>query len=204
MPARGHAVTVALLAALALVAVWNALHYPPGLGYDAVDHIAYAEGIRAGEGLPDGIGEYYTPPGFYTVAAGAIELADRLGLDEPRRLAQLLNAGLAVATALLLLALARELWPGRHVLHVLALGFFVCSAVVLKAAAMFHPETLDLFLSTLALLLAARMIARDDYRPVTALALGVALGAGQLVRAFSLWTFAVVVLALAAAALGAP
>ena len=66
---------------------------------------------------------------------------------------------------------------------------------------MFHPETLDLFLSTLALLLAARMIVRDDYRPLPAVALGVALGAGQLVRAFSLWTFAVVLLALAAAAL---
>ena len=37
---------VALLAALAVVACWNALHYPPGLGYDAIDHIAYAEGIR--------------------------------------------------------------------------------------------------------------------------------------------------------------
>lgn len=196
--------TIALLAALALVAVWNALHYPPGLGYDAIDHIAYAEGIRQGEGFPDGIGEYYTPPGFYTLAAGAIELGDRLGLGDPRRLAQLLNACLAFGTALLLLALARELWPGRHVLHVAALGFFVCSAVVLKAAAMFHPETLDLFLSTLALLLAARMIVRDDYRPVLAVALGVALGAGQLVRAFSLWTFAVVLLALAGAALVDP
>ena len=85
-------------------------------------------------------------------------------------------------------------------LHVAAVGFFVCSAVVLKAAAMFHPETLDLFLSTLALLLAARMIVRDDYRPSPAVALGAALGAAQLVRAFALWTFAVVLLALLAAA----
>ena len=204
MAARGRALTIALLAALALVSVWNALHYPPGLGYDAIDHIAYAEGIRAGEGLPDGIGEYYTPPGFYTLAAGATELGDRIGLGDPRRLAQLLNAVLALGSALLLLALARELWPGRQVLHVAALGFFVGSAVVLKVAAMFHPETLDLFLSTLALLLAARMIVRDDYRAVAALALGAALGAGQLVRAFSLWTFAVVLLALAGAALADP
>jgi hypothetical protein len=87
---------------------------------------------------------------------------------------------------------------------VAALGFFVCSAVVLKAAAMFHPETLDLFVSTLALLLAARMIVRDDYRTAQAIALGAALGAGQLVRAFSLWTFAVVLLALAGAALVDP
>jgi hypothetical protein len=87
---------------------------------------------------------------------------------------------------------------------VAALGFLVASALGLKAAAMFHPETLDLFLSTLALLLAARMIVRDDYRLWPALALGATLGAGQLVRAFSLWTFAVVLLALGAAALGDP
>ena len=199
--ARTSALTIALLAALAVVACWNALHYPPGLGYDAVDHISYAEGIRAGDGLPDGIGEYYTPPGFYTLAAGAMEAGDRFGIGDPRRVAQLLNAALAFGTALLLLALARELWPGRHVLHVAALGFFVCGAVVLKTAAMFHPETLDLFLSTLALLVAARMIRRDDYRPLPAVSLGVALGAAQLVRAFALWTFAVVLLALIVAAL---
>ena len=64
--ARSRAATLALLAALALAAAWNALHYPPGLGYDAVDHVAYMEGIRAGEGLPDGIGGYYTPPAFFT------------------------------------------------------------------------------------------------------------------------------------------
>jgi hypothetical protein len=204
MAARSRALTVALLAALASIAVWNALHYPPGLGYDAIDHIAYAQGIRDGEGFPDGIGEYYTPPGFYAVAAGAMAAGDAFGLGDPRRVAQLLNAALAFGTALLLLALARELWPGRHVLHVAALGFFACSGVVLKAAAMFHPETLDLFLSTLALLLAAQMIVRDDYRPARAASLGVALGAGQLVRAFSLWTFAVVLLALAGAALVDP
>ena len=73
MAARSRSLTLALLAALAVIACWNALHYPPGLGYDAIDHIAYAEGIRAGEGFPDGIGEYYTPPGFYTLAAGAME-----------------------------------------------------------------------------------------------------------------------------------
>ncbi|MDX6399163.1 MAG: hypothetical protein QOJ43_2571 [Gaiellaceae bacterium] len=204
MVARARAATLALLAGLALVSTWNALHYPPGLGYDAHNHIDYVEELRAGDGLPNGNGEYYTPPGFYTVAAGAWELGERIGLGDPRRLVQLLNAALAVGTALLLLALARELWPGRRLLHVAALGFLACSALLLKAAAMFHPETLDLFLSTLALLLAARMIVRQHYRPFSAVLLGVALGAGQLVRAFSLWTFAVAVLALAAAALADP
>jgi len=43
---------------------------------------------------------------------------------------------------------------------------------------------------SLALLLAARMLNRQDYRWQLAVATGVVLGLGQLVRAFSLWTFA--------------
>jgi hypothetical protein len=194
-------VSTALLVAFAAIALWNASTYPPGLGYDAADHIAYAQGILAGEGLPDGIGEYYTPPGFYTIAAGLTWAGEQVGLGDPRRLVLGLNALLALGTALLLLALARELFPGRRVVHLAALGFFACSALVLKSAAMYHPETLDLFLSTLALLLAARVLVRRDFRVVPAVAVGLALGAGQLVRAFSLWTFGVVLLAFAAAAL---
>ena len=97
----------------------------------------------------------------------------------------------------------RELWPGRHVLHVAALAFFVCGALVLKTAAMFHPEPLDPS-SRLGPAARGRMIARDDYRPVLALALGAVLGACPVVRAFSLWTFAVVLFALAGAALVDP
>jgi hypothetical protein len=43
------------------------------------------------------------------------------------------------------------------------------------------------------------MLGRRDYRWQLAVAAGVALGLGQLVRAFSLWTFAAVVLAFAVA-----
>jgi len=114
MAARSRALTLALLAALALVACWNALHYPPGLGYDAIDHIAYAQGIRDGDGLPDGIGEYYTPPGFYTVLAATIWLGETVGLGEPLRLIQLVNAALLVATAVLLLELGRLVFPDRR------------------------------------------------------------------------------------------
>lgn len=198
---RANSVVTALLVAFAAIALWNATAYPPGLGYDAVDHIAYVQGILDGEGLPDGVGEYYTPPGFYALAAGATWLGEQLGVGDPRRLVQVLNALLATGAALLLLALARELFPGRELVQVAALGLYAGGALVLKAAAMYHPETLDLFLSTLALLLAARMLGGDDYRARQAALLGVALGAGQLVRAFSLWTFAVCVLAFGAAAL---
>jgi hypothetical protein len=58
---------------------------------------------------------------------------------------------------------------------------------------MFHPETMSLFLCALALWLGVRTFTDRRY----AVPLGVALGAAQLVRAFSLWTVFVVLLALA-------
>jgi hypothetical protein len=64
---------------------------------------------------------------------------------------------------------------------------------------MFHPEPLSMLLCAVALLLAARMLGRHQYSWQFAVATGVALGLAQLVRAFSLWTFAAVVLGFAAA-----
>lgn len=200
MTARYGRWAVALLAALAAIAAWNVLRYPPGLGYDAIDHIAYARGILDGNGFPDGIGEYYTPPGFYTVAAGAIWLGETLGLGDPLRVVQLVNALLLLGTAVLVLELGRLVFPGRRLLHTAALGLFAFGALAAKSAAMVHPETMSMFFCALALVLAARMVTSSSWRAWEALAVGAALGAGQLVRAFSLWTFAVVLLVLATVA----
>jgi len=65
--------------------------------------------------------------------------------------------------------------------------------------AMFHPEPLSMLLTAVALLLAVRLLGRPGYSWQLAVATGAALGLGQLVRAFSLWTFAAVVVALAVA-----
>ena len=89
---------------------------------------------------------------------------------------------------------ARELLPRRTWLQLSALAFFCFLAVVLRVGAMFHPRRFDA-VTAVALLLAVRMLGRHDYRWQLAVATGVALGLGQLVRAFSLWTFAAVVLA---------
>jgi hypothetical protein len=69
-----------------------------------------------------------------------------------------------------------------------------------RSAAMVHPEMMSLFFTTIALVLAARMIVRRAWTVPWAIALGAALGAAQLIRAFSLWTFGVVVLVLAVVA----
>ena len=54
------------------VGLWNVAAGDPGLGYDAPEHWAYADGLVPGGHLPHGTGEYYTPPGFYALAGLSI------------------------------------------------------------------------------------------------------------------------------------
>jgi hypothetical protein len=193
---RPSLVAAALVAAFALVAGWNAYKYPSGSGYDVTQHREYADLlIHHGEiPGPETRSEYYTPPGFYALAGVATLVGEHVHSGDPHKLGQVLNWLLSLATAGVLWLLARELFPGRAWAQVAALGFFCFLPVVLRVGAMFHPEPLSMLLSAVALLLAARMLGRPDYRWQLALATGVALGLGQLVRAFSLWTFAAVVL----------
>lgn len=196
----GRVVAYCVIAAAAVIAVRNATVYPAIAGYDAQEAIDYAEGLVRDGRLPEATGSYYTPPGFFAVGGVGIELGERLELDHPERVGQVVNALAAVGTMLLLLALVRLLWPGREVLHIAAIVFFAVCPVVMKSAAMFHPEPLSMLLSTAAVVLAARILVRSDYRLRVALALGVTLGLAQLVRAWTLWTVGVVVLVLVVAA----
>jgi hypothetical protein len=183
------------------VGLWNAARYPTGAGYDAPAHMAYADGLVPGLRLPPrnvGPGspptEYYTPPGFYLLAGAVDWLARQTGYGDPDRAGQVLNALLLVGTVLLVAAIARQLFPGRRRIEVGAAAFVACLPVVVETSAMFHPEPLSLFLSTLALLFCVRTF----FDPRYAWALGLTLGAAQLVRAFALWTVAACALALLA------
>jgi hypothetical protein len=193
---RPKVVAAALVAAFALVAGWNAYKYPSGSGYDVTQHREYADLlIHHGEiPGPETRSEYYTPPGFYALAGVATLVGEHVHSGDPHKLGQVLNWLVLLASAGVLWLLARELFPGRVWAQVAALGFFCFLPVVLRVGAMFHPEPLSMLLTAVALLLAARMLGRPDYRWQLAVATGVALGLGQLVRAFSLWTFAAVVL----------
>lgn len=200
---RDRTVTGSLLGLLAFIAVWNALAYPAIAGFDAAEHIAYARGLVEDGELPEG-GASYTPPAFYALAGALTVAAEAVGIGDGERAVQLLNALLVVGTGFLLLALARLLFPARPMLRWTALAFFVSSPVVLKTAAMFHPQPLAMFLSTLSLTLACRMIVRRSYRAWEWLALGLTLGLTQLVRSVGLWTLGVVLLALLVAAVAQP
>ncbi|HWJ43793.1 MAG TPA: hypothetical protein VNR63_00290 [Gaiellaceae bacterium] len=198
---RGELAAAALIAALALVAGWNAYKYPSGSGYDVTQHREYADLLIHHGEIPgaEKRSEYYTPPGFYALAGVATLIGEHVHPGDPHKLAQILNWLVLLASAFVLWLLARELFPGRRWVQLGALAFFCFLPVVLRVGAMFHPEPLSMLLTAVALLLAARLLNRRDYRWQLAAATGVALGLGQLVRAFSLWTFAAVVLALVVA-----
>lgn len=191
-------------AALAgLVTLWNAVAYPPGAGYDAISHTQYIDTLLDHHRLPTphDTAEYYSPPLYYILAAAATWVGRHLGLGEPLKLVQLLNVPAVVASVLVSAGLARVLWPRRPWLPAAAAGFVALSPVLMIEAAMLEPESLDLALSTLSLLLAARMLVARRYRLSAAFALGIVLGLAQMVRQFALWALAVVVLAWLAALL---
>jgi hypothetical protein len=195
------ALAYAFAALVGLVVLWNASSYPSGAGYDATSHREYADFLIRELRLPrEGeTPEYYSPPLYFGLAGAVAWLGRHAGLSDPYKLAQLLNVGMVVGAALLVIALARLLWPDRPWVAPAAAGYLALSPVLTRTASMINPEPTDLFFSALCLYLAARLLVRRWYGTPLAVSLGVALGAAQMVRQFALWTLAVVVLAFLAA-----
>lgn len=178
---------IALLIVSTGLSLANAATYPVGAGYDAGQHIAYADGLVQHGTLPTNAtqSEYYSPPAFYALAGIADRVGSLLGLGVPERAAQALNGLVEIGTVLLVLALARELWPDRPLLHLASVGYMALVPVAVQAAAMFHPEPLDLFLATAALWVGVRLVRRTEEPARAALALGALLALGLLTRQFA-------------------
>ena len=153
-----NALALLFVAVLAVVVVHNAFTYPSVSGFEAEADIAYARAVVEHWRIPTS-SPTTSPPGFFLLGGGMIKLGEAIGVDKPAHLGQLLNGLLAVGSAILLAVLCAIVFPGRAWLRCAALGFFVSLPVVLKTAAMFHPEPLVAFLALLATVLAARMIA---------------------------------------------
>jgi hypothetical protein len=183
------------------IVLWNVAAYPSGAGYDATSHREYADFLIQHLRLPfrNETPEYYSPPLYYFVAGGLTWIGRQAGVGDPHKFGQLLNVPATVGTLLLVAALARLLWPDRRRLAPLAVGFVALLPVLTRTASMFNPETTDLFISMLSLYLVARMLVRRRYTWRAGIGLGVALGCGEMVRQFALWTLATVALAFVAA-----
>jgi 4-amino-4-deoxy-L-arabinose transferase-like glycosyltransferase len=182
----------ALSLAILFIGMWNATRAPVYGGYDAQEHIDYAYNLIHHGRLPNQTqgGEFYTPPGFYAIAGVALWIGQLIGTHEPPHLALYLNAIYMLVTAGVLLTLARLLFPRRPVVWVASIGFFAFLPVVAKTEGMFYPETLNMLLSVAAVTLASWMLLRRKLSLRWLLLLGVVLGAGQLVRASAIFTFA--------------
>jgi len=183
------------------IVLWNVVTYPSGAGYDAASHREYAAFLVDHLRLPheNETPEYYSPPLYYGIAGGLMWVGRQMHLGDPYKLAQLWNVPVVICTVLLVIALARLVVPDRRWLAPAAAGFVALSPVLTRTASMINPEPTDLLMSALCLFLAARILTGKRYGRGAAIGLGLALGAGELVRQFALWTLAVVVLAFLAA-----
>jgi 4-amino-4-deoxy-L-arabinose transferase-like glycosyltransferase len=190
-------VVVACLALIVAVSWRNETNYPIYGGYDESAHQVYADVLAHRWHIPSAAEstESRQPPAFYLVAGLAERAAAAADLSDPWKAARSLNAVWAVGAALLVLALARLLFPQRRGLHLAAVGFVSLLPVLHKTTAMFHPEPLSLVVSTLGVFLAARMLVHRRPRIAAAAATGAVLGVAELVRPFAAWVLAAVVVA---------
>ena len=185
----------AILLAFTALTVRNALTFPAIAGVDAAEHLRYAHDLVFEHKLGTSA-SYYTPPGWYSIAGELLRLGDFLDLAHVVQPVQLLSALAAVASAILLLGIVRHAFPARPWLRIWALAAFCVAPTVVRLAAMPHPQTLVLLLTTLALFLLVRLLDSGRWGLLPGLALGVALGAAQLVRSVGIWIYAVTALAL--------
>ena len=135
--------TAAVIAALALVVVWNAFRYRPSPGTDAeLDAIEYARTLVTDWRIPTELANYYTPPGYFILAGPLIELGDLVRVSDAGDLARPSSGALTVGTAMLLAILSGSLFTGRAWLRFAAVAFFAACPAVVKTAAMVHPQPL--------------------------------------------------------------
>jgi hypothetical protein len=192
------------------VGAWNAFRYPPSLSYDAVSTANYMQVVLKYHRLPtpqESL-ESRQPPVYYVVGGLAAHAgrevfgwrdSERLELAESSyRGAQLLNVVFVLATALLLLLLARTVAPQSPTVWATALAFFAFLPVVAKTEAMIHPEPMNMLLSTLAVWLATKIVRAPALSRKLLGVLVLVLAIGLATRASILFTAAAIAVALVA------
>ncbi len=190
-----------MLVAEAALLAWNAWHYDWLRGYDAFANERYAEVVSNEYRLPSESesGVWHTPPLWFVLAGTLGRLTTSVGWGHAQRPGQLLAAAAGLAICVLVFLLARVLWPKRRALHLVALVLTAASPALVRASAMYHPETLAVALAAGGVLVAARAL-RGRWTLGSAAAAGALLGLACLTRA---WALPVLVAVLVAAGLDA-
>jgi hypothetical protein len=185
---RGYAIAVAaVLAAEAALLLWNAWHYDWLRGYDAFANDRYARIIATDYRLPaeEESGAWHSPPLWFALAGALRRVAAAIGWAPAQRPGQLLAAAAGLAVCVLVFLLARQLWPGRMLLHLVALVLAAASPALVRASAMYHPESLAVALATGGVLVAVRGL-RTRATLWTGTGAGSLLGLAALTRAWAL------------------
>lgn len=189
----------ALLAVVAFVLAWNVAVYPWERSYDANASTLYVQTLREEHRLPDegDTPVWHNPPLFYAVAGVLQAGADAVGAD-PYKAVQLLSALAVGASVLLVLLLARELFPADPLVRAAAVAAAAGTPVLLRAGALYHPEALATALTTGGLYVLVRALARGRPTAAAGLAAGVLLGLANLTRTWALAALGAALLALLA------
>jgi hypothetical protein len=195
-PVVAYRVAVAaVLAAEATLLLWNAWRYDWLRGYDAFANDQYARILSTEYRLPSASesGSWHTPPLWFALAGALRRAATSMGWEPAQRPGQLLAAAAGLAVCVLVLLLARELWPGRRILHLVALVLASASPALVRASAMYHPETLATALAAGGVLVAVRGL-RRRWTPLDGVGAGALLGLAAVTR---LWALPVLVAVVA-------
>jgi hypothetical protein len=195
------AVVAAILTGEAVLLAWNAWRFDWLRGYDAFANDLYATIVATDLRLPGAAetGVWHTPPLWFALAGVLRRLASSAGWEHVQRPGQLLAAAAGLAVCVVALLLARTLWPGRRGLHLLALVFTAASPALVRASAMYHPETLAAALAGGGLVVCVRGL-KGRPTVLAGAGAGALFGLAALTRA---WALPVLVVALGALALDA-
>ena len=166
---------------------WNAWHFDWLRGYDAFANDLYADVVSSDLRLPSEAetDAWHTPPFWFALAGVLRRAAEGLGADPVQRPGQLLAAAAGLAVCAVVFGLARELWPERRELHLVALVLAASTPALVRASAMYHPETLAVALAAAGMLVAVRAL-RTGPTIRLGLVAGALLGLAALTRGWAL------------------
>ena len=151
----------AVVSAFAALLAWNAVQYDWLRGYDAWQNWRYEQVIQHGNlpGRAD-TDEWHNPPLFYAVARVVQGIAHSAGLSTPEKAVQFIGVVSALGLAVLVLLIARELFPRSRTAQLGALAFVVTTPVLVRGSVMYHPEPLASLLVAAGTYVLVRALAR--------------------------------------------
>jgi hypothetical protein len=180
------------------VVAYDAVVHDPMVGYDAPNHVRYAEALAAGHWpKPPEVYEYFSPPLPYVIPAAAMRLCGASSWWAVK-CAQLLNVVLCLVIIRGVRRLAEAMRPGDVWMDVATLLFLATVPAFYRTLALFRGEGFVAAFGVLAACELVHVVKRDrDHSP---LLLGCYLGLAALSRqwAFGLWGGAALFFALQA------